>query len=176
MSGGALKRATYQDIQYYYDNMEKQIAHIKEPLMIYTSYQKRIAEYVKNIGGQGSIHGCIIDIDYYCHLFINPFDGKVTAYSAEDMKYKLAYPSFATLLEMECPLLYANYKNTLENTPNALKVPANIDVTAEPVLVLETTIYKASREIRKLQKLNTGVLAVWYEGESPTYELTDNFS
>ena len=176
MNGGALKRASYQDIQYYYDNMEKQIAYIKKPLMIYTSYQKRIAEYVKNIGGQGSIHGCIIDIDYYCHLFINPFDGKVTAYSAEDMKYKLAYPSFAALLEMECPLLYANYKKALESTPNALKVPANIDVTAEPVLVLETTIYKASREIRKLQKLNTGVLAVWYEVESMTYELTDNYS
>ena len=29
-----------------------------------------ISKVIKSIGGDGSIHGCIVDIDYYNHIYI----------------------------------------------------------------------------------------------------------
>lgn len=36
----------------------------------YDNYQKEIAKEIIKISGSGNIHGCIIDIDYYNHLYI----------------------------------------------------------------------------------------------------------
>ena len=62
---------------------------IKEPLDKYTRYQEKIAEKIKKIGGSGNIHGCIIDIDFFNHVYINPNDMKITGYRASDMVNKL---------------------------------------------------------------------------------------
>ena len=66
-----MKKLEIQDIQYYYDNMDSMISTIKTPLDEFTSFQKRIAGIVKRIGGAGTIHGSIIDIDFYNHIYCN---------------------------------------------------------------------------------------------------------
>ena len=164
LNGGALKKLEIKDVQYYYDNMDKMIAAIKTPLNEYTSYEKSIANEVKKIGGSGRIHGCIIDIDFCNHIYVNPVDMKLTGYWASDIMNKLIYPDIPALLENKCPTLYSNYLKLLEDEKlNPLIVrKTKSQVSVLPQEYLKTDIYKVSREIKKMQKLNSNVLTTWY--------------
>ena len=131
----------------------------------YKAYQESIADEIRKIGGSGWIHGCIIDIDYYNHVYVNPVDMTVRSYWASDIVNKLVYPTVPALLKNECPELYANYLKLIEgekSNPLAVKQTKN-EVALLPKEYLETDIYKASREIKKMQKLRSNVLATWYD-------------
>ena len=91
---------------------------------------------------------------------------KITAYWASDIINKRVFPSVPALLEMECPELFSNYKRILKNSSKELPALAktrDIRKAVIPVSYLDTDIYKASREIRKMQKLNSNILTTWYE-------------
>lgn len=165
MNGGALKKLDQEDINYYYNNMDVMIAYIETPLKKYTAYQESIAGEIKKIGGSGWIHGCIIDIDYHNHIYVNPVDMTVRSYWASDIINKLVYPTVSALLKAECPELYANYLKLIEggkSNPLAMKQTKN-EIELLPQEYLETDIYKASREIKKMQKLSSNVLTSWYD-------------
>ena len=181
LNGGALKKLNTKDVNYYYDNMDSMIAFIETPLKKYTAYQESIADEIRKIGGSGWIHGCIIDIDYYNHVYVNPVDMTVRSYWASDIVNKLVYPTVPALLKNECPELYANYLKLIEgekSNPLAVKQTKN-EVSLLPQEYLETDIYKASREIKKMQKLNSNVLTTWYDivperNELPCKKLVSN--
>ena len=181
LNGGALKKLNTKDVNYYYDNMDSMIAFIETPLKKYTAYQESIADEIRKIGGSGWIHGWIIDIDYYNHVYVNPVDMTVRSYWASDIVNKLVYPTVPALLKNECPELYANYLKLIEgekSNPLAVKQTKN-EVSLLPQEYLETDIYKASREIKKMQKLNSNVLTTWYDivperNELPCKKLVSN--
>ena len=165
LNGGALKKLDVKDVNYYYDNMDSMIASIETPLKKYTAYQESIADEIRKIGGRGWIHGCIIDIDYYNHVYVNPVDMTVRSYWALDIINKLVYPTVPALLKNNCPELYVNYLKLIEgekSNPLAMKRTKK-KVSLLPQEYLETDIYKASREIKKMQKLNSNVLTTWYD-------------
>ena len=168
LNGGAFKKLDVKDVQYYFDNMDKMVAFIEEPLKKYTDYQNSISKEINKIGGCGRIHGCIIDIDYYNHIYVNPTDLTITGYWASDIINKLVYPNVPALLESKCPILYANYLKLIEeNDTNYLLVKQiKNEVSLLPQEYLETDIYKASREIKKMQKLSSKILTLWYENMS----------
>lgn len=176
LNGGALKKLDASDVNYYYDNMDSMIAYIETPLRKYTAYQESIAEEIRKIGGRGWIHGCIIDIDYYNHVYVNPVDMTVRSYWASDIINKLVYPTVPALLKAECPELYANYLKLIEgekSNPLTVKQTKN-EIALLPQEYLETDIYKASREIKKMQKLNSNILTTWYDIVTEKNELPDN--
>ena len=147
--------------------MEAVITSIKTPLDKYTAYQESIANEIKKIGGSGRIHGCIIDIDFYDHIYVNPVDMTVTSYWALDMINKLVYPNILELLRNKCPALYSNYLKAIESEkfnflPLVVQQIKN-EVALKPQIYLETDIYKASYEIKKMQKLNSNVLTTWHD-------------
>ncbi len=171
LNGGARKSLDINDIQYYYDNMDVVINYIRQPLNKFTSFQRQIANIVKKIGGKGIIHGAIVDIDYYNHIYVNPVDGTITGYYATDIIYKEVFPSVKRLLETNCPSLYENYiKMIAGDTKSELDI---LDSTASSIsaqIYLDTDIYKTSREIKKMQKLNSNILSTWYEPTRPMIE------
>ena len=145
--------------------MDSVVTFIKKPLDAYTNIQKTISTEIQKIGGSGRIHGCIIDIDWFNHVYINPADMKITGYCASDIINKKVYPSVPDLLKKECPALYARYTKLLnENSKNlsALEKSGNSDLALSPQCYLDTDIYKTSREIRKMQKLSSNILTTWY--------------
>lgn len=178
LNGGAMKKLEIQDVQYYYDNMDTMISTIKTPLDKFTMFQKRIADMIKGIGGTGTIHGSIIDIDFYNHIYVNPVDLSVTGYWASDIINKIVYPSIPSLLEKNCPALFGEYVKLLKDNdenPLALALKQQTNVAILPQTYLDTDIYKASREIKKMQKLSSNILSSWYEDtlyKKPQIELT----
>lgn len=99
---------------------------------------------------------------------MNPTDLTITGYWASDIINKLVYPNVPALLESKCPILYANYLKLIEenNTNYLLVKQIKNEVSLLPQEYLETDIYKASREIKKMQKLSSKILTLWYENMS----------
>lgn len=165
LNGGALNRLEFKDINYYFDRMEGVIAFIKGPLEKFTEYQKQISKAIKTIGGSGTIHGSIVDIDYFNHIYVNPFDFTIRPYFAIDTVRKVTFADTPTLIQSNCPDLYKNYLKQIESNSLALKPlqEKKMEIISAPQLFLNTDIYIASREIKKMQKLNTNILSVWIE-------------
>lgn len=163
LNGGALKRLEQNDITYYFEKMDKIISFIKSPLDEFSKYQKQISDEIKAIGGSGSIHGAIIDIDFFNHLYINPIDLKITAYWASDIINKVVYADVPTLLQSNCPTLYANYRKQLEGNINFATALKSSNLISAKKVYLATDIYRASMEIKKMQKLNSNILSIWLE-------------
>ena len=165
LHGGALNRLEYKNIQYYYDHMDQMIATIKTPIDKYTAFQKKIAGTIQKIGGDGRIHGCIIDINFLTHVYVNPVDLTVTGYWALDMFQKVVYPNIPSLLKEQCPQIYANYQKLIEGKRTNPLIPKQkqTELALMPQLYLDTDIYKASREISKMQRLGSRILTTWNE-------------
>ena len=165
LHGGTLKRLEHKDIQYYYDHMDHIIATIKTPMDKYTAFQEKISDTIKKIGGVGRIHGCIIDIDFVNHVYVNPIDLTVTGYWASDMVQKVVYPNIPSLLKEECPQLYANYQKLIEGKQTDPLMPKQkkIELAMLTQIYLNTDIYNASREISKMQRLHSRILTTWNE-------------
>lgn len=163
LNGGNKNNLNIKDVQYYYNNMDAMIATIKKPLDKFTLFQKRIAAMIKRLGGTGTIHGSIIDIDFYNHIYVNPVDLSMTGYWASDIINKVVYPSIPALLKKNCPTIFGEYTKLLEvnKNPFALKQPTNI--TTIPQEYLDTDIYRVSRKLKKMQKLNSNILSFWHE-------------
>ena len=144
--------------------MDSQILLNKEPLEKYTKYQKIISNQVKEIGGSGTIHGSIIDIDFFNHIYVNPFDGTLSGYCALDIIDKYIFANIPSLLKANCPTLYKNYTKMLgTDKSNTLIIKGqSTEIILKPTYYPGTDIYKASREIKKMQRLNNGILTVWH--------------
>lgn len=174
MNGGALRKLNIQSINYYFERMDSVILSLQTPLNKYSAFQISIAEQIKKFGGDGSIHGCIIDIDFFNHVYVNPIDLKVTGYWAKNIIKKVIYPSIPELLKDRAPNLYLKYQNMLENDPTislTIYEPKE-EMTLLPRNYLETDIYKVSRELKRMQKLDSNILTIWYDPVSNEYALT----
>ncbi len=167
LNGGALKGLEQRDVKYYFDRMDEVISYIKtkSPFDEYTTYQKQISEAIKAIGGDGTIHGSIVDIDFFNHIYVNPLDLTITSYYARDIVRKVIFPDTLTLLQRNCPDLYKNYLKQIENgSHSALMLQEKKKgMVPTPELYLDTDIYWASRQIKKMQKLSSNILSIWIE-------------
>ncbi len=175
LNGGALKRLEETDINYYFAHMDEVVSYIKKPLDKYMSIQQSISEAIRKIGGSGTIHGCIVDIDWYNHVYVNPVDLTVTGYYALNMNDKIVYPDVPSLLKTECPVIYGNYLKLINGEKKNPLVPVKMkgELGVLPREYLGTDIYKASRELKKMQKLTSNILSSWYENQSQTNSLSE---
>lgn len=165
LNGGNISNAGNHDLNYFYENLESYSTSIKLFFESYDSFQKKVSKEIKRIGGRGTIHGCIIDIDFFNHLYINPFDGTVTPYFAYSMDDKYVYKNLISLLKARNKELYLNYTNLLNlgKESNALTV-LNNDLTESNVKthVSETDIYRVSNIIKKFQYATKyNIVRVW---------------
>ena len=176
LDGGTLK-CVYYDKSYFYDNLEKYSENINKLLYQYSGIQRELSEFIKYLGGSGEIHGCIIDIEpqtvsnfSYCHLFVNPIDGKVTPYYAEDIKSRTIYKDLKTLLQSNnnCKQLSEKYlineKNHYKNLPD-IKYSENLEEWQNDYIDDTGTYpYKINNIIKKLQYcIEKNIVRDWNE-------------
>lgn len=162
LNGGSIEKLKYDDINYYFNNLLKFSNCVKELLKDYNAFVESISQSVKAIGGIGTIHGCIVDIDYFNHIYINPNDYKVTPYYATSIVNKYVYKDVSSLLIEHRKDLYKNYFKCNEENQLLKANNKNLKSIEEAFLVEDTGIYYESRIMKKLQYLiNDNVVRIW---------------
>lgn len=176
LNGGKLLRAEHQDITYYYDNMLKYSKNVSRMLERLNGAQLKLSKFIKQLGGSGLIHGCIIDIDEpldgfsYYHLFVNPIDGKITPYYATDIISRTVYKDLPTLLSSSKDnksilKIHASYDLSLATNALTLRYSENEALSFDEegdAFDYGTYIYKPSRIIRGLQyTIDKGIIRRW---------------
>ena len=155
LNGGSIRKAGNHSLEYFYENMVKYSKSVRLFLSKYDNSQKLVSSEVKKFGGDGTIHGSIVDIDFYNHLYLNPLDGSITTYFAYSMVDKYVYENLPSLLRCECPKLYENYvkllgqQNSGANT--LVVVNRNLPISKKRIYVDSTEMYKISRILKGLQ-------------------------
>ncbi len=153
LAGGNIKLAI-KPLEYYYEHLTNYAESIKLYLSEFNAYLSRISHEVSRIGGNGNIHGCIVDIDFYNHLFVNPFDRKVTPYYALSMTDKFVYDNIPSLLNDKCQglyIIYENLINDISNKDDLILYEKDAIVTKHRKYNSDTTIYSYSKIIKGLQ-------------------------
>lgn len=165
--GGRPRNLTY-DIDYYYENLSTYNNLVTNLFKPYQDFLEQVSKEVQLFGGSGYIHGCIVDIDFFNHIYLNPFDGKITPYSAEDMENKTVYDSVEMLL-LQSPLLW--HKDLLNNYKKIVKQSLLPILSPEqeehkgirvPEVVLDKTMYGPSRIMKSIQyAIDKKVIRIW---------------
>ena len=154
LNGGCIKDVGKHDINYFYENLINYSNSIKLFIKSYSDFQKNISNEIKRIGGSGYIHGCIVDIDYYNHVYINPLDNTITPYFALSMTEKYVYKNVISLLKSHNKELYDNLLKLLvckDNQNKLIVLNKNLQESNEYTLVSDTDIYKISRILKSIQ-------------------------
>lgn len=166
LAGGGL-RTGYHDKQYYYDHMPLYVSQIKKLFSKYYNALEKVSDAVKQIGGSGWIHGSIVDIDFYNHIYLDPRKGVIKPYYAEDMTEKVFYRDIIQLIE-QSPCMYNRdlYLNRLNGKPTELKKLLssndNIQLAKLPEIVFDTEMYRDSRQMRAVQYvMEQNVIRFW---------------
>ena len=165
LNGGAIRNANGYDVDYYYDNMVRYSQSVKMFLSEYGEFQKKVSKDIKAIGGSGKIHGSIVDIDFYNHLYLNPLDGTVTPYFAYSIVDKYVYKNLPSLLKKECPRLYLNYLDKLKEKETSKELVAfnnKVVINTKTVFDENTDIYRISRIMKGLQyTTQNNIIRLW---------------
>lgn len=165
LSGGSMTKAKHE-LNYYFENLLLYQQTVEQMFKPYNAALAAISSDIRRIGGAGTVHGCIVDIDFYNHVYLNPFDGCMTFYYATDMTNKIVFPNLESLLKENCNHeLYDQYILCEKKCCPALwqKPHKRLSFAAqEPELVLDTSMYKPSKIMRKIQYIfDQNVVRVW---------------
>ena len=164
LNGGILSNIGKHDLNYFYENLNNYSNSIKLFFESYDNFQKAVSQEIKKIGGDGTIHGCIVDIDFLNHLYINPFDGKITPYYATSIVEKFVYENLISLLKEKNKELYFNYNKLLglNNEKSLVLLNKDLIESDKKTLVESTDIYRVSKIIKKFQYTTKyNVVRVW---------------
>lgn len=170
---GGQKLNVFHGLEYYAANLEKYVEKIQAAFRPYRNALDKIAAEVKRFGGSGYVHGSIVDIDFYNHIYLDPFDGYLMPYFAFDVTGRREFHSVQELLESSPvpalgsdgkPLLLA-YTKLLDTGGVSILAPTvkEAALAVVPMEVLdEKNIYAPSRVMKSIQYLlDKGVVRVW---------------
>ena len=153
---GARTQIAEKNKEYYYNNISKYYDNINYVFSPFYEYEETISSLVRAVGGVGTIHGCIVDYDYYNHVFINPFDKSVTPYFAASMTYKVVLPNFEALIGgkenmQEVPSNKKSIAVSARNNALQLLNSRIVSTNSPDEIITDTTVYRISNIFRTLQ-------------------------
>lgn len=170
---GGSRHKLNRDIDYYDSHLSRYIKKVRDAFAPYRRALSIISKEIRTIGGAGTVHGCIVDIDWFNHIYLNPFDGKVTPYFATDMTHKLAYKDTKSLLKSSPkPPQLSNGNSLLARYSSALDdgiIPIlsrnsneKWELAVVSKIVLDRSMYEPSRIMRSIQYIfDQNVVRVW---------------
>lgn len=174
LEGGRIYNVEHP-IKWYFDNIPRYATRVRSAFAPYQNALKRISEEIRSFGGYGLIHGCIVDIDYFNHVYLNPFTGAITPYFALDTEDREEFDSAGDLLAAGGLLAEASGQDRMlqayaeqEQLGNIVLLSdrnikaGNNDSTAVPEEVLDRGMYEPSRIMRSIQYLfDNNVIRIW---------------
>lgn len=168
MEGGKKKKLDRFDIMYYYDNLSDYGKKVKEIIKPYQDKLEQISKEVKRFGGIGTIHGCIVDISWYSHIYLNPYDGKMSSYWAWDVSSRILYDSIQELIKKRESKLLEKFLSEYNNNSipligeNLMVKGSKNEVAKVAHMVFGTEIYEASNTMKSIQYVyEQNVIRIW---------------
>lgn len=171
-NGGQLRRVEKEaDIDFFDRNFLDVVNRYKLAMAPYRKAQEQISDYVKSFGGCGTIHGSIVDIDFCCHVMLNPLDGKITFYFSPFMGEICSYDTLQDLLAAHCKELACVHKQMIKGSENNPDISSFVlqnfkgtDITdGLQKIDIANSPYALSMRLNKFQALFDGrnVLREW---------------
>lgn len=100
VNGGATKKLTNStDMGWICENFDVVLSRYLQVLTPLRNAQEKLSKELKDLGLSGEIHGCIVDIDYYHHIMLNPVDGSMTFYYSSKYGMVLNLVSFVDVIK-----------------------------------------------------------------------------
>lgn len=160
-----------EGIIYFYSRFEKMINRLVEMLLPYRSFQEKISEEIKSIGGVGSMHGLIVDYDFWHHVEIDPFEKRLVFYYSPMMGFKQEFTDVRGLLSHVCKdeievknriinvnsdgLIFRNEIDLYDKDDSRLDIQ-RVDI--------KNSFYAISSKMKNLERIFTaGILREWDE-------------
>lgn len=164
LNGGQLKKMEIKEIKYYYDHLINYANLIEKTMRQYNKAMENISAQIRKFGGTGIIHGCIVDIDYYNHIYLNPLDGKIRPYYADMMTSKIFYDDVGKLLKNHNKKLHDKYKECITIDKKNQIVKADKKSKIDSGFDSSTEMYQPSRLFKQIQYLTEkNIVRVWIE-------------
>lgn len=164
---GAQAQKAERNKEYYYKNISKYYNNVSRTFSSFYQYEETVSSLIQAIGGEGTIHGCIVDYDYYNHVYVNPLDKTLTPYYAISMTYKMALSNFEALVESgksTNALLLGNAEITIDTDKNALQLLNNklAPTNLHGKVITDTSMYRVSNIFRTLQyTIESHIIRKW---------------
>lgn len=126
-------------------------------------------------GFSGRIHGCIIDLDYFNHIYLNPFDGKLVPYYATSIYQKYPYKNVASLIADRMPDMLPCFRQAISDSSyslikanatekHVLAIMSNSELSTYDAVVTDIKMYDVSRKMKGLQSIyDYHLVEVWYD-------------
>ncbi len=175
VNGGLTKKITNSiDIQWIYNNFEVLLNQYIKILLPYRQFEKKLSGELKSLGFDGEIHGSIIDVNFYNHIMINPFDGKATIYYSPSFGRIKSFSSFKEMLSArENKIDFANknikliidkmeknnyFLGKINDSNDLIEYNSFSLMNNNDFQIVETSggMYGVSRRIKTLQRIFTG--------------------
>lgn len=169
LAGGHITNLSQADIGYYYRNLAEYSARVERLFAPYYSALTAVSKEVKSIGGDGYIHGSIVDIDYFNHIYLDPIDGSLTPYYAESTEERVSFKSVNRLLK-DSPFIDGcikrNFLRSRKHGELAMLASGKSEYEPSPALapVLSTdkAMYAKSNAMKSVQYLlERNVVRIW---------------
>ena len=81
VNGGRIKKISAStDMNWICENFDAILSKYLMALIPLRKIQNELSREIKELGLDGTIHGCIVDIDYYHHIMLDPIENAVTLY------------------------------------------------------------------------------------------------
>lgn len=167
LSGGRVNKIKKQDPEYYYDRMIPYVSLVKKAFSSYMKAISLIAEEVRAFGGEGRVHGCIVDIDFLNHVYLDPFTGRLKFYFATSIDDRIEYDHLELLLKRHATHLLPFYEMLLQDSSSEREplVKREEDTSvAGAIHTTDTFMYGPSNVALSVQHLfDSNVIRVWNE-------------
>lgn len=154
-SGGRIKKISKStDIKQFDTDFLDMVEKYLKILSPYRNAQEQIAKIVKSFGGEGKIHGCIIDIDFFNHIMLNPSDGSMTYYYSPIFGMVQTYNNLLNLLDDHNKILAEQYRKQLKSADSEQISEKQIACITDIVKIdIKNSVYAVSNRINQIQRL-----------------------
>lgn len=135
----------------------------------------------------GNVHGCIVDIDYFNHIYLNPYDGSIAPYYAPSMYMKYVYKNVPSLIAEHRPEMLPAFNRAIEASTDkettalvladsaknrAMSILSEQEIDTYNMPVTDTSMYEVSNRLKLLQAIyDHKLVVVWHDNILPHYEL-----
>lgn len=170
-----------------HDNYKRYALERKKQNRFILPYETWRESYREQYTFSGKVHGCIIDIDYFNHIYLNPYDGSIAPYSAPSMYMKYIYKNVPSLIATQRPEMLPAFNRAIDKSTDKestalvladakekwmLSVLEKHEIDTYNVPVTDASLYNLSNRMKQLQEIyDHHLVVVWYDNVLPNYEL-----